>query len=191
MRFTEGEVAGLWRIDIEPAADHRGFFARWWSVDEFSSHGLIAEWPHGNLQFSPEAGTMRGLHYQVPPHSEVKLVHCTRGSVFDVAVDLRPYSVTYRTWTATELSADGHNAVWVPKGCAHGYLTLEPDTEVEYLASSRYQPASVRGVRYDDPAFGIEWPRPIALVPADYDTWAPYHDDRSAELAPLEEEAAG
>lgn len=180
MKFTPGAIDGLWVIDIEPKVDHRGFFARSWCIEEFADHGLVAEWQQSNVQVSPQAGTMRGLHYQLPPFGEDKLVRCTRGSAFDVSVDLRPDSPTYRTWFGVELRADTHRSVWSPKGCAHGYVTLEPDTEVFYLTSHVYHPPAVAGIRYDDPGFGIEWPRPIELVPADYDSW-PLYDDGQAE----------
>lgn len=183
MKFTPGSIEGSFFVETEPVVDHRGFFARVWCEDEFAEHGLTATWPQQNLQYSPEAGTMRGLHYQVPPHSEIKLVRCTRGRVFDVALDLRPDSPTFRRWMGNELTPETHAAVWVPRGCAHGYLTLEPDSEVFYLTSNRYVPESVRGIRYDDPMFGIEWPRPVTLVPADYDTWPDFTDERAMELA--------
>lgn len=182
MKFTPGAIEGLWVVEIEPVEDHRGYFARAWSDEEFAAHGLVASWPQQNLQHSPRAGTMRGLHYQAPPHSEIKLVRCTRGSVYDVAVDLRPHSPTYRRWVGTELRADTHNAVWVPRGCAHGYVTLEPDSDVFYLTSHAYVPASVRGVRYDDPAFAIDWPRPIEIVPGDYERWPWFSDEQADEL---------
>jgi dTDP-4-dehydrorhamnose 3,5-epimerase len=185
MKFTPSHVDGVWEIALEPVVDHRGFFARAWCEEEFARHGLVADWKQQNLQRSPEAGTMRGLHYQIPPHSEVKLVRCTRGSVFDVAVDLRPYSPTYLQWTGTELRSDSQNAVWVPRGFAHGYVTLEPDSEVFYLTSASYHPPSVRGVRYDDPAFRINWPRRIERVPADYDNWPWFGDEQGREMAPL------
>jgi dTDP-4-dehydrorhamnose 3,5-epimerase len=188
MRFTPGPIHGLWAIELDPIVDHRGYFARTWCEDEFAEHGLTAEWPQQNLQHSPHAGTMRGLHYQIQPHAEIKLVRCTRGSVFDVAVDLRPESPTYRQWSGTELRAETHTSVWVPKGCAHGYLTLEPDSEVFYLTSHRYTPPAVRGIRYDDPAFEIAWPRPIELVPADYDTWPGFSETVSAEMSASAEE---
>ena len=188
MKFTPEAVADLWTIDLEPVRDHRGFFARAWCEDEFAEHGMEASWPQQNLQYSPEAGTMRGLHYQVPPHAEVKLVRCTRGAVFDVAVDLRPESPTYRQWSGTELRADQHRSIWVPRGCAHGYVTLEPDSEVFYLTSSRYVPSAVRGLRYDDPAFDISWPRPISLLPAEYETWPHFSDVQGAELSALSQQ---
>lgn len=171
MRFTPGALDGLYFIEIEPIEDHRGFFARFWCEDEFEAHDLVADWPQGNLQFSPDAGTMRGLHYQLPPHSETKLVRCTRGSVYDVAVDLRPDSPTFLQWSGVELRADQHTSVWTPEGCAHGYVTLERNTEVFYLTSNIYVPEAVRGIRYDDPAFAITWPRSVDILPADYDHW--------------------
>lgn len=185
MRFTPGSIDDLWRIDLEPVEDHRGFFARAWCEDEFAEHGLKVNWAQQNLQYSPLQGTMRGLHYQVPPHAEVKLVRCTRGAVFDVAVDLRPHSPTYRAWSGIELNPQSHMAVWVPRGCAHGYVTLEPDSEVFYLTSHPYVPEAVRGVRYDDPSFDIPWPRSIEIMPADYDEWPKFTDVMGDELAPL------
>ncbi|HJQ91918.1 MAG TPA: dTDP-4-dehydrorhamnose 3,5-epimerase [Acidimicrobiia bacterium] len=184
MKFTESPLPGLWLIETEPVHDHRGFFARTWSDDEFAEHGLVAAWPQQNLQYSPRPGTMRGLHYQVPPHAEVKLVRCTRGRVYDVALDLRPESQTFGKWAGNYLSPDEHKAVWVPQGFAHGYLTIEPHSEVFYLTSNKYVPASVRGVRYDDPTFAISWPIDIELVPTDYVTWPDFNEDRTRELSP-------
>lgn len=137
---------------------------------------MEAQWAQSNIQFSPKAGTMRGLHYQLPPYSEIKLVRCTKGSVFDVAVDLRPDSKTYLAWSGVELNAENRTSVWTPSGCAHGYVTLEADTEAFYLTSHDYVPESVRGIRFDDPTFGIEWPRAIEVVPADYCEWPDFVD---------------
>jgi dTDP-4-dehydrorhamnose 3,5-epimerase len=184
MKFTPGSVEDVWEVDIEPVADHRGFFARTWCEKEFADHGLVATWPQQNLQSSPRAGTMRGFHYQIPPHSEVKLVRCTRGAVFDVALDIRPDSPTFGRWSGTVLRAADHKAVWVPEGCAHAYLTLEDDSEVFYLTSHTYVPSAVRGVRFDDPFFAVEWPRSVEMVPADYDDWAWFDDERAEELRP-------
>lgn len=164
MKLVSGPIHGAYVADIEPIADERGFFARIWSEDEFAAHGLAASWPHSNLQFSPNRGTLRGLHYQEAPYAEVKLVRCTSGAVFDVAVDLRPSSPTYLEWMGTELTAANHRLVWIPEGCAHGYLTLDPDSEVYYLTSQAYVPEAATGVRYDDPAFGIEWPGPAEVI---------------------------
>lgn len=177
MKFTEGTIAGLMVVDLEPIEDHRGFFARSWCEKEFAEHGLVGEWLQSNIQYSPQAGTMRGLHYQLPPHSEIKLARCTRGAVFDVAVDLRPDSPTFLNWSGVELNADERTSVWTPAGCAHGYVTLVPESEVFYLTSHEYVPEAVRGIRYDDPTFAIEWPREISLVPADYDSWPRYAVD--------------
>jgi len=177
MRFTQGAIEGLYIIDIEPINDHRGFFARSWCKDEFAKVGLEADWAQSNLQFSPNAGTMRGLHYQLPPQAEAKLVRCTSGAVFDAAVDMRPDSPTYLKWSGVELRADGRTSVWTPEGCAHGYVTLAPNTEVFYLTSHEYVPSAVRGLRYDDPAFAIPWPRSIELVPTGYDDWPLFAED--------------
>lgn len=181
MKFRRGTIEGLWVIDLDPVADHRGFFARAWCRDEFAEHGLAADWAQSNLQFSPHPGTMRGLHFQRPPNSEIKLVRCTRGAIFDVAADLRPDSPTYLKWFGIELRAETHSSVWVPKGCAHGYLTLDSDSEATYLTSNVYVPQSVGSLRYDDPAFGIAWPRPVEILPSDYETWPVYDPSRAAE----------
>lgn len=188
MKFTPGLIDGLWGIDLEPFVDHRGFFARVWCRKEFADHGMEAEWEQSNLQFSPQPGTLRGLHFQNAPHQEVKLVRCTKGLAFDVAVDLRPDSPTYLEWFGLELSPGSHTSVWLPRGCAHGWLSLEPDTEVFYLTSNEYVPEAVGGVRYDDPAFGIEWPRSIDVLPAGYETW-PLYERASTE--PTDQEVVG
>jgi dTDP-4-dehydrorhamnose 3,5-epimerase len=174
VRFQPGSIEGLYVIDLEPAIDHRGFFARTWCRKEFADHGLEADWEQSNLQFSPSPGTMRGLHYQRFPHQEVKLVRCTRGRAFDVAVDLRPESATYLGWFGIELTPDTHTSVWVPAGCAHGWLSIDPDTEVFYYTSHEYVPAAVGGIRYDDPTFAISWPRAVEVVPGDYHQWPDY-----------------
>ena len=177
MKFAPGVIEGLWIIDLEPVVDHRGFFARSWCQTEFGDHGLKADWAQSNIQFSPESGTLRGIHYQVPPFEEIKLVRCTRGSIFDVAIDVRPDSATYLGWSGVELTADSHRSIWVPAGCAHGYVTLEPETEVFYLTSHEYVPTAVRAVRYDDLVFGISWPRPIEILPHGHETWPFYETE--------------
>lgn len=181
MKFTTGAIKGLWHIDLEPVEDHRGYFARAWCRDEFLDHGLDAEWEQANLQVSPHQGTLRGIHYQLPPHGEVKLVRCTQGAVFDVAIDLRPDSPTYRRWNGVELTARNRRSVWVPTGCAHGYVTLEDDSEVTYLTSRAYAPESVRAVRFDDPAFAIEWPVAVSTLPGAHDSWEWYSDEAAEE----------
>ena len=169
MRFTETPVHGAFLIDPEPRGDERGFFARLWCRDEFAAHGLTADFVQCNDSFSARRGTLRGLHYQAAPHGEVKLVRCVRGAVWDVLVDLRPDSPSYRRWFGAELSAANRRLLYVPDGCAHGYLTLEDESEVVYPVSQPYSPAAERGVRWNDPQFGIEWPlaEPLTLSPKD------------------------
>lgn len=164
LRFITTPIDGVVRIELDPIRDERGFFARAWADDEFAEAGLGANWVQANLGRSPRAGTLRGLHYQRDPNPEAKLVRCTRGRAQDVVVDMRPESPTFRHWVATELTAERGESLFVPAGCAHGYLTLEPDTDVYYQASARYAPESATGVRFDDPAFLIEWSAPILVI---------------------------
>lgn len=175
MKLVAGTIDGSVIADIEPISDERGFFARIWCEDEFAARGFSASWAQSNLQFSPRRGTLRGLHYQLDPHSEVKLVRCSSGAVFDVAVDLRPASPTYLEWMGTELTADNRRLVWIPEGCAHGYLTLAADSEVYYLTSHAYVPDAASGVRYDDPAFAIDWPGNVEVIAARDLEWPDFH----------------
>jgi dTDP-4-dehydrorhamnose 3,5-epimerase len=156
MRFAETTVHGAFVIDPEPREDERGFFARLWDRDVFAARGLTADFVQCNESFSARKGTLRGLHYQAAPHGEVKLVRCVRGAIFDVLVDLRPDSSTYTRWFGAE-------------GCAHGYLTLEDQSEVEYPVSCAYHPDAERGIRWNDPRFAIAWPdvEPLTLSPKD------------------------
>ncbi len=158
MRFTETDIDGAFLLELEPHEDERGFFARAFDRDAFARRGLATEYVQANIGFSARRGVLRGLHYQLAPHAEAKLVRCTRGAIFDVIVDLRPESPTYRRWHGEELSADNRRAVYLPAGCAHGYLALADSSEVFYQASSAYMPSAERGVRWDDPAFGVRWP---------------------------------
>jgi dTDP-4-dehydrorhamnose 3,5-epimerase len=175
MHFSETPIAGAHVIDLEPRRDDRGFFARVWCRDEFASHGLSAEFVQCNDAFSARRGTLRGLHYQVAPHAEAKLIQCVRGAIFDVVVDLRPGSPTFRQWFGTELSAENHRMMYVPQGCAHGYLTLEDATEIVYPVTHAYRPSAERGVRWDDPQFGIAWPRAGSIIVSDKDRqWPDY-----------------
>jgi dTDP-4-dehydrorhamnose 3,5-epimerase len=171
MKFTPCRVAGVYVIDLERREDERGFFARTWCARELAAQGLNPGVAQVNVQVSPRAGTLRGLHFQLEPFAEVKIVRCNRGRIFDVAVDLRPSSPTYLGWYGIELRAEEGRMLYVPEGCAHGYLTLEPDTEVMYFTSEFYAPEAARGVRYDDPAFGIEWPAQPVLVSAADRSW--------------------
>ena len=164
MTFVETPVSGAYLIAPEPRGDDRGFFARIWCQDEFARRGLNAAFVQCNDAFSVQRGTLRGLHYQVAPFAEVKLVRCIRGAVFDVVVDLRPQSPTYRGWYGAELTAVNRSMLYVPEGCAHGYLTLEDASEVVYPVTRPYHPAAERGIRWNDAQFRIEWPMTRGLI---------------------------
>lgn len=158
MRFFSTEVAGAYRIEPEPHQDFRGSFMRLWCEREFEAQGLCTRLVQCSLSTNHRRGTLRGLHYQANPFEEVKVVRCTAGSVLDVVLDLRPESPTHLRHAAVELSARNRIALYIPAGCAHGFQTLEDDTEVLYQMSEFFSPEHARGVRWDDPAFGIDWP---------------------------------
>lgn len=158
MKFSPTALAGACIIDIEPVPDERGFFARSWCREEFARHGLNPDLAQCSISFNKKRGTLRGMHYQAKPHEETKVVRCTRGSIYDVILDLRPESPTFRKWIAVELSADNRRMLYIPAGLAHGFQSLTDDAEVFYQISTPYHPELARGVRWDDPAFGIEWP---------------------------------
>ena len=164
MVFEQSTVHGAWLVGPTPHVDGRGRFMRAWCLDEFRDHGIDFQPVQANMAFSSALGTVRGLHYQVSPALEAKLVRCTRGSVFDVLVDLRPDSETYRTWFGAMLTADNGRMMYVPEGCAHGCQSTEEDTEIFYLTSTAYSPNQARGLRYDDPAIGIRWPLPATAI---------------------------
>ncbi len=169
MVFHEVGLAGAYLIEPERSEDDRGFLARTWCRREFEARGLDPRLAQCSVSFNARRGTLRGLHYQAAPFAEVKLVRCTRGSVFDVIVDLRPDSPTFTRWAAFELTADDHRMLYVPEGFAHGFQTLADQTEVFYQISESFDPASARGVRWDDPAFGIVWPPAGSRVLSDRD----------------------
>lgn len=158
MIFRETKLASVFEIAIEPKCDERGFFARSWCQQEFEAQGLTARLAQCSISFNEHKGTLRGMHYQAAPYPESKLVRCTKGSIYDVVVDLRPHSPTFKQWIGATLSAGNHQMLYVPENCGHGFLTLEPETEVFYQISEFYHPELSRGVRWDDPAFGIIWP---------------------------------
>ncbi|HVC97962.1 MAG TPA: dTDP-4-dehydrorhamnose 3,5-epimerase family protein [Pirellulales bacterium] len=176
MRFSETRLEGACLVDLEPLADDRGFFARAFCQREFLARGVHAELIQVNLAFTRRRGTLRGLHYQAAPFEEAKLVRCVRGAAHVVAVDLRPDSPTYLGWDGVDLTADNRRALYVPPGCAQGYQTLVDDTELLYQMSQFHTPSAARGVRYDDPAFGIEWPLDIAMISKADGSWAPYRE---------------
>lgn len=164
MIFTETQLKGSYVISIEPIEDERGFFARAWCQQEFENHGLNSDISQCNLSFNHRKGTIRGMHFQIEPYREVKLVRCIRGSVFDVIIDLRMDSDTFKSWIGVELSAENRRMLYVPKGFAHGYQTIDDNTEVFYQVSQFYKPEVERGCRWNDSAFGIKWPLEVTLI---------------------------
>jgi dTDP-4-dehydrorhamnose 3,5-epimerase len=158
MIFTETKLRGAYLLDLDKHEDERGFFARAWCVDEFKKHGLNQRLVQCNISFNKRWGTLRGMHYQGEPYEEAKLVRCTRGALYDVIIDLRRDSPTFKEWFSVELTAQNHRALYVPEGLAHGFQTLVDNTEVFYQMSEFYHPECTRGVRWDDPAFAIDWP---------------------------------
>jgi len=164
MKFLQTSIPGVFEIQTQPVTDERGFFARTWCREEFQSHGLSAELAQCSLSYNAKKGTLRGLHFQAAPYREAKLVRCTQGAIFDVALDLRADSPAFKRWTAATLSAADRNMFYIPEGCAHGFLTLEDSTEVFYQISQVYDAGSARGVRWNDPAFGIEWPAGVEVI---------------------------
>jgi len=164
MRFTPLAIPGVWLVQAEPRPDPRGHFARTFCAAEFGAHGLPATFQQCNLSFNARSGTLRGLHWQDDPAPEGKLVRCTRGAAFDVAVDIRPGSATRGTWVARTLTADGADALYIPPGFAHGFQTLEDGTEIFYQMTTSYRGDLARGMRWDDPAVGIAWPLPDPIL---------------------------
>jgi dTDP-4-dehydrorhamnose 3,5-epimerase len=171
MNFEPLALGGAFLVKPARLEDDRGFFARTWCAREFADHGLDPWLAQTSISFSKARGTLRGLHYQAPPHAETKLVRCTRGAVFDVIVDLRPTSSTYLRHDAVTLTEQSRDAIYVPKGCAHGFLTLEDETEVLYQMSTPHAPGAARGVRWDDPAFRIAWPLAPDVIAERDRTW--------------------
>jgi dTDP-4-dehydrorhamnose 3,5-epimerase len=164
MIFTSTSIGGVWIIEAERLEDDRGFFARTWDAEEFADRGLNPKLVQCSISYNWTRGTLRGMHYQVAPHEEAKLVRCTAGAIFDVALDLRPDSPTFGESFGTELSAENRCALYVPEGCAHGFLTLDDGSEVHYQISQSYAPEAARGVRWDDPAFAISWPDEVVVI---------------------------
>jgi dTDP-4-dehydrorhamnose 3,5-epimerase len=162
VRLAETPLSGAWLVELDRHEDERGFFARTFDREEWLVRGMDPTVAQCNTSFNARAGTLRGMHFQADPHGEPKLVRCTRGAIWDAIVDLRPASPTHRRWFGAELTAQNGRALYVPVGMAHGFQTLEDDSEVLYMMGHEYVPESARGARWDDPAFGIEWPPPPA-----------------------------
>lgn len=169
MLFRETKLSPACILEPEPISDNRGFFARVWDQKEFAERGLTPSFVQANMSFNPAAGTLRGMHYQASPHEEAKIIRCTRGSFYDAIIDLRSNSPTYMQWLGVELTADNRLALFVPEGFAHGYQTLEENSEAFYQVSEFYTPGAERGIRWDDPAFGIEWPEVPSRTISDKD----------------------
>jgi dTDP-4-dehydrorhamnose 3,5-epimerase len=180
MRIEDTAVHGVKLITPQHIEDDRGYFVMTWAQDAFEQHGLESRVVQRNVSFNRQAGTLRGMHYQRAPHGEVKLVSCLVGAIYDVAIDLRPDSPTYRKWFGAELRGSDARMLYIPEGCAHGYLTLEPDSTVEYLVSAFYEPESAGGVRWDDPAFNVHWPAQPAIMNARDRTYPDFHDAPAA-----------
>lgn len=166
MIFLPTNLRGACIIDPQRLEDDRGFFARTFCREEFAAHGLKADFAQCNISFNVRKGTLRGMHYQDKPHEEAKLVRCTRGSIFDVIVDIRKESATYRQWISTKLTADDRRMLYIPEGFAHGFQTLEDGSEVFYQMSEMYRPECARGIRWNDPVIDIAWPLPNPIISA-------------------------
>jgi dTDP-4-dehydrorhamnose 3,5-epimerase len=164
--FRETNLQGAFVIQAEKFEDERGFFAMTWSQDEFERRGLNSSFLECNISFNQRTGTLRGMHYQRAPYQQAKLVRCTMGAIYDCIIDLRPDSPTFKQWYATELTARNRSMLYIPEGFAHGFQTLEHETEVLYQMSEIYKPKYAGGVRWNDPVFGIEWPLPVEVIAA-------------------------
>ncbi|MEZ2279052.1 MAG: dTDP-4-dehydrorhamnose 3,5-epimerase [Microcoleus sp.] len=164
MKFTETKLKGAYVIEVEPIGDERGFFARSWCQKEFAEHGLNPNLVQCNISFNMKKGTLRGMHYQAKPYQEAKLIRCTRGAIYQVVIDIRPDSFTFKQWVAVELNAENRKMLYVPKGMASGFQTLIDDTEVFYQMAEFYHPESAKVVRWDNPAFEIQWPIEVKII---------------------------
>jgi len=171
MEFSETKIPGVWLVESVPQTDDRGWFARAWCHLEFAEHGLDSGLAQCSVSFNARKGTLRGMHFQAAPHAECKLVRCLAGAVHDVVVDLRPDSPAFKQWWAVELSAKNHRAVYIPEGVAHGFQALEGEALVHYQISEYYEPSAARGIRWDDPAFGIDWPLADPVLSDKDRTW--------------------
>jgi dTDP-4-dehydrorhamnose 3,5-epimerase len=172
--FQQTELQGAFLIQLDKITDHRGFFDRAWCEKEFAEHGLTAVVHQANVSFNIKAGTLRGMHYQMEPYGEAKTVRCTQGAIYDVIIDLRKDSPTYKRWFGAELTADNFTMLYVPENFGHGFLTLTDNTEVTYQVSEFYTPGAERGIRYNDPAIGIHWPQTVQVISEKDAGWPDY-----------------
>jgi len=175
MLFTEVSLKGAYVVDLEKRGDSRGFFGRTYCQREFEEYGLATQMPQTNVSFSRNKGTLRGMHYQEAPYEEAKLVRCTRGAIYDVIVDVRPNSSTFKRWFGVELTEENYRMLYVPEGFAHGFITLSGNTEVNYQVSQFYAPGHERGVRYDDPSIGIQWPGEVTEISEKDKAWPAFN----------------
>ncbi|QKT02479.1 dTDP-4-dehydrorhamnose 3,5-epimerase [Ectothiorhodospiraceae bacterium 2226] len=174
MIFEPTTLKDAWLIKPEKLSDKRGFFARTWCQREMEEKGLVARLVQANISYNATRGTLRGMHYQIAPYEETKLVRCTRGAIYDVIIDLREDSPTFRQWFGVDLTAENSHMLYVPEGFAHGYQTLQDDTEVAYQVSEFFTPNSERGIHYQDPAFAVEWPLEVSVISEKDAGWVPY-----------------
>jgi dTDP-4-dehydrorhamnose 3,5-epimerase len=176
MKFTPTEIADVFVVELEKREDDRGFFARGFCQREFEEHGMISQVVQANISYNKYKGTLRGMHYQVSPCEETKFLRCTKGSVYDVIIDMRPESPTFKKWFGVELTDKNYKMLYVPRNFAHGFQTLEDETEVMYLVSEFYAPDTERGVRFDDPAINIQWPLEVAQISEKDAAWPNFQD---------------
>ena len=176
MIFKKTALKDAWIIDLNKLTDERGFFARSFCIKEFEDHGIKFPIAQSNVSYNYKKQTLRGMHYQLEPHGEAKLVRCTKGSIHDVIIDVRSDSPTYGKWIGVELSEKNYRMLYVPEGFAHGFITLEDETEVTYQVSEFYTPGAEQGIRWDDPAFSIEWPLDPKIISEKDKSWLPYKD---------------
>lgn len=174
MEFTETEIKGAFVVRLKKIEDHRGYFARGWCQDEFAKHGLNPNVLQLNTGYSHRKGTLRGMHYQSAPHAEAKFIRCTRGAIYDVIIDLRPDSPTHGKWFGAELTADNGTMLYAPEGLAHGYQTLTDGAEMYYMTTAVFASGAAKGVRYNDPAFDIQWPLPVSVISEPDQKWPDY-----------------
>ena len=184
MKIIKTKLQDVHLIEMTPVLDHRGWFGRSFCLKEFAEHGLEVSYPQHNAGFSTEKGTIRGMHFQVDPHYEVKVVRPMRGAIYDVIIDMRPHSSTYLQWQGFELSFENRRQLYVPRGFAHGYQTLTDDTLVNYLCSAMYVPDSNGGYRYDDPAFAIDWPLPVTQISEKDRGWPDFKVPKESGVRP-------